>query len=85
LSLDATFPKRIVGPIWFEGLSEKGYMVLKPSNIESLPGDRTIITTLVESLSIEESDEKFLAGMEMGTHDLNADLDELESELLVKD
>jgi|GEM_PF-4766712 len=60
-------------------------MVLKPSNIGSLPGDRTIITTLVESLSIEESDEKFLVGMEMGTHDLNADLDEFESELLVKD
>jgi len=50
-------------------------MVLKPSNIGSLPGDRTIITTLVESLSIEERDENFLAGMEMGAHDLNADLD----------
>jgi uncharacterized protein YndB with AHSA1/START domain len=61
----------------FEGLPERGHVILDTMKLESLPGDRTKITIQSVYQSIEDRDGMIQAGMERGVNEGYERLDEL--------
>ena len=77
---DITPPERIIDTFEFEGLPEKGHVSLETFRLESLPGDRTKLTTVSVFQSVADRDGMAQSGMEQG---INETYDRLE-ELLAK-
>jgi uncharacterized protein YndB with AHSA1/START domain len=61
----------------FEGLPEKGHVILDAMNLESLPGNRSRLVIHSVYLSVEDRDGMVQAGMERGVNEGYERLDEL--------
>ncbi len=70
-------PERIIGTFEFEGLPEKGHVILQTARFEELPGNRTKITSQSVFQSVEDRDGMLKSGMEEGVNDSYERLDEL--------
>jgi uncharacterized protein YndB with AHSA1/START domain len=70
-------PERMIQTFEFEGLPEKGHVILDSMKLEPLPGDRTRITIHSVYQSVEDRDGMIQAGMETGLNQGYEKLDEL--------
>ena len=70
-------PERIIGTFEFEGLPEKGHVLLETSRFEELPGNRTKLTSQSVFMSVADRDGMLQSGMEEGVNDSYDRLDEL--------
>jgi hypothetical protein len=61
----------------FEGLPEKGHIVLDTMRLEELPGDRTRVTIQSVYQSVADRDGMIQAGMEQGVNEGYERLDNL--------
>jgi uncharacterized protein YndB with AHSA1/START domain len=73
---DVTAPERIIQTFEFEGLPEKGHVILETSKFEALPGNRTKITIQSVFQSVADRDGMLMSGMERGVNDSHNRLDE---------
>jgi len=74
---EVTAPERIIGTFEFEGLPEKGHVVLQAAILEELSGRRTKLTSQSVFLSVADRDGMLQSGMEEGVNDSYERLDEL--------
>ncbi|MDP3066897.1 MAG: SRPBCC family protein [Methanobacteriaceae archaeon] len=70
-------PERIIGTFEFEGLPEKGHVILGTERFEELPGNRTKLISQSVFQSVEDRDGMLQSGMEEGVNDSYDRLDEL--------
>lgn len=70
-------PERIIGTFEFEGLPEKGHVILQTDRFEALPGNRTKLTSHSVFLSVADRDGMLQSGMEEGVNDSYDRLDGL--------
>lgn len=62
-------PERIIGTFEFEGLPEKGYVVLETARFEKLSENRAKLTSQSVFQSVEDRDEMLQSDMEEGVND----------------
>jgi uncharacterized protein YndB with AHSA1/START domain len=74
---EVTSPERIISTFEYEGLPEKGHVVLQTTRFEALPGDRSRITTQALFQSVADRDGMLQSGMERGVNDSMERLEEL--------
>ena len=70
-------PERIINTFEFEGLPEKGHVILGTARFEALPGERTKLTSQSVFQSVADRDGMLQSGMEEGVNDSYDRLDEL--------
>ena len=70
-------PERMIQTFEFEGLPERGHVILDSMILEPLPGDRTRITIHSVYQSVEDRDGMIQAGMETGMNEGYEKLDHL--------
>ncbi len=70
-------PERIIDTFEYEGLPERGHVMLETVKFEELSGGRTKVTTQSVFQSVEDRDGMIESGMEHGILDSHARLDEL--------
>jgi len=70
-------PDRMIQTFEFEGLPEKGHVILDTMRLEPLPGNRSRITIQSVYQSVEDRDGMIQAGMESGVNQGYEKLDEL--------
>lgn len=70
-------PERIIGTFEFEGLTEKGHVILETARFEELSGSRTKLTSQSVFQSVVDRDGMLQSGMEEGVNDSYNRLDEL--------
>ncbi|WP_410507440.1 SRPBCC family protein [Methanosarcina hadiensis] len=75
-------PERIISTFEFEGLPEKGHVILDTTRFESLPGNRTKLTSHSVLQSVEDRDGMLQSGMEEGINDSYDRLDEMLERML---
>jgi len=76
-----TAPERIIQTFEFEGLPERGHVVLETSRFEPLPGERTRVTIHSVFQSVADRDGMVKSGMEKGIVDSHEKLDVLLNKL----
>jgi len=74
---EVTAPERIINTFEFEGLPEKGHVILGTARFEALPDGRTRLTTQSVFLSVADRDGMLRSGMERGVNEGYDRLDEL--------
>ncbi|NUM80799.1 SRPBCC family protein [bacterium] len=74
---DVTAPERIISTFEFEGLPEKGHVILETLKLEVLPGNRTRLRTQSVFQSVADRDGMVQSGMEGGVTDSYNRLEEL--------
>jgi uncharacterized protein YndB with AHSA1/START domain len=74
---DVTRPERVIQTFEFEGLPEKGHVVLDTAKFEELPGNRTRLTVQSVFQSVTDRDGMVASGMERGVVDSYNRLDEI--------
>jgi uncharacterized protein YndB with AHSA1/START domain len=79
-----TAPERIIQTFEFEGLPEKGHVVLETTRFEDLPYERTRVTVQSVFQSVADRDGMVQAGMEKGVAVSHKRLDELIEYKLIK-
>jgi uncharacterized protein YndB with AHSA1/START domain len=79
-----TSPERVINTFEFEGLPEKGHVVLETARFEELPNSRTRVTVQSVFQSVMDRDAMIQAGMERGVLDSHIKLDEILAELILK-
>jgi uncharacterized protein YndB with AHSA1/START domain len=72
-----TAPERIINTFEFEGLPEKGHVVLETLRFEIVSANRTRVTGQSVFQSVADRDGMINAGMERGVFDSHERLDEL--------
>ena len=70
-------PERIIGTFEFDGLPERGHVILGTTKFEELPGDRTRLVHQSVFQSVADRDGMIQSGMERGVDDGYEKLDEL--------
>ncbi|HEY8185393.1 MAG TPA: SRPBCC family protein [Pyrinomonadaceae bacterium] len=70
-------PERIISTFEFEGLPEKGHVILETLKLETLPGDRTRLTGHSVFQSVADRDGMIRSGMERGLSEGYERLDEI--------
>ena len=70
-------PERLIRTFEFEGLPEKGHVVLETARFENLPGNRTRLTIQSVFQSVQDRDGMVQSGMEHGVNDSHERIDEL--------
>jgi uncharacterized protein YndB with AHSA1/START domain len=70
-------PERIIDTFEFEGLPEKGHVLLETARFEELPGNRTKLVSQSVFQSVADRDGMLQSGMEEGVNDSYDRLDEL--------
>jgi uncharacterized protein YndB with AHSA1/START domain len=70
-------PERIIGTFEFEGLPEKGHVILETARFEELPNNRTKLMSQSVFQSVADRDGMLQSGMEEGVNDSYDRLDEL--------
>ena len=70
-------PERIIGTFEFEGLPEKGHVILGTARFEELPGERTRLTSQSVFQSVADRDGMLQSGMERGVNEGYERLDEV--------
>ncbi len=73
-------PERIIDTFEYEGLHDKGHVILETSRFEALPGDRTKLTAQSVYQSVNDRDEMLEANIDKGINDSYNRLEELLSE-----
>jgi predicted enzyme related to lactoylglutathione lyase/uncharacterized protein YndB with AHSA1/START domain len=74
---EVTAPERIIGTFEWEGLPEKGHVLLQTARFEELPGNRTKLTQQSVFQTVMDRDGMMQTGMEEGVNDSYQRLDEL--------
>lgn len=74
---EVTAPERIIDTFEFDGLPEKGHVILQTAKFEELPNNRTKVTAQAVFQSVEDRDGMMQSGMEKGVHEGMERLDEL--------
>ena len=74
---EVTAPQQIIQTFEFEGLPEKGHVVLETAIFEALPGNRTRLLNQSVFRSVEDRDGMVQSGMEGGLVDSYNRLDEV--------
>ena len=74
---EVTAPERIIGTFEFEGLTERGHVLLETTTLEALPNGRTRLTAQSVFQSVSDRDGMMQAGMERGVNEGYERLDEL--------
>lgn len=74
---EQTAPERLIRTFEFEGLPEKGHVVLETALFEALPNGRTKLTVQSVFQSVQDRDGMVRSGMEDGVMDAHKLLDEL--------
>ena len=74
---DVTAPERMIRTFEFEGLPEKGQVVLETTKFEELANGRTRVTVQSVFQSVMDRDGMIQSGMEKGVLDSHERLDEL--------
>ena len=74
---EVSAPERIIGTFEFEGLPEKGHVILGTLRFEALPGNRTRLTSQSVFQSVADRDGMIKAGMERGVNEGYERLDDL--------
>lgn len=69
--------ERIVGTFEFDGLPERGHVIMGKTNFEDLPGDRTRVVHQSVFFSVADRDGMIQSGMERGVVQGYEKLDEL--------
>jgi uncharacterized protein YndB with AHSA1/START domain len=72
---EMTFPERIIQTFEFDGLPEKGHVILETGRFESLPDGRTRFTNQSVFQSVADRDGMIQSGMESGMNDSYDKLD----------
>lgn len=70
-------PSRIIATFEFEGLPEKGHVLLETTKFEEIPGGKTKLTAQDVFQSVTDRDGMLQSGMEEGVNDSYDRLDEL--------
>ncbi len=70
-------PERIIGTFEFEGLPEKGHVILQTAKFEALPNNRTKLTSQSVFQSVEDRNGMLQSGMKEGVNDSYNRLEEL--------
>jgi len=73
-------PERIIGTFEFDGLPERGHVILGTTRFEELPGGRTRLVHQSVFQSVEDRDGMIASGMERGVNDGYEKLDNLLAE-----
>jgi uncharacterized protein YndB with AHSA1/START domain len=81
---EVTAPKRIIDTFEFEGLSEKGHVILETVRLEVLPGDRTKLTIQSVFRSVSDGDGMLRSGIKVGVNEEHNRLHELLARELAK-
>jgi uncharacterized protein YndB with AHSA1/START domain len=81
---EVAFPERIIQTYEFEGLPEKGHVVLDTSRFEELPDGRTRFTNQSLFQSVADRDGMVQSGMEQGMKESYERLDELIEQGVIK-
>jgi len=76
-------PERMIRTFEFEGLPERGHVVLETATFEALAGSRTKVTIQSVFKSVADRDGMVASGMEHGVVDSHNKLDELLEKQLV--
>lgn len=74
-------PERIISTFEFEGLPEKGHVVLETQKFEELPGGKTKLTVQYVYQSVADRDGMVQSGMERGITESYGRLDEILKEI----
>jgi len=74
---EITPPERIIDTFEYEGLPEKGHVILETSKFESLPGDRTKLVSQAVYQSVADRDGMLRSDMEKGVIESYERLEEL--------
>lgn len=74
---EVTAPERIIQTFEFEGLPERGHVTLDTMTFETLPGNRTKVTTHSVCRSQADRDAMMASGMESGVNEGYEKLDEI--------
>jgi uncharacterized protein YndB with AHSA1/START domain len=74
---EVTAPERIIGTFEFEGLPDRGHVILETAVFAALPGGRTRMTGHSVFRSVADRDGMLQSGMERGVVDSYERLDEL--------
>lgn len=74
---EVTAPERIIDTFEFEGLPEKGHVVLETARFAVLPGDRTKLTSQSVFQSVADRDGMLQSNMERGVNESYDHLDEI--------
>ena len=74
---EVTSPERIIGTFEFEGLPEKGHVILQTARFIELPGNKTKMVSQSVFQSVADRDGMLQSGMEEGVNDSFDRLDEL--------
>jgi len=77
-------PERIIQTSEFEGLPEKGHVLLETTRFEELPDERTKVTVQCVFQSVADRDGMIQAGMERGVVVSHERLDELIQNKLIR-
>ena len=59
-------PERVIGTFEFDGLPERGHVIMGKTNFEELPGGRTRVVHQSVFFSVEDRDGMIQSGMERG-------------------
>ncbi len=70
-------PERIIGTFEFDGLPERGHVILGTTKFEELPGGRTRLVHQSVFQSVQDRDGMIASGMERGVSDGYEKLDDL--------
>lgn len=74
---DVTRPERIIGTFEFDGLPERGHVIMGTTKFEELPGGRSRIVHQSVFQSVSDRDGMVASGMERGVTDGYEKLDSL--------
>lgn len=70
-------PERIIGTFEFDGLPERGHVILGTTKFEELPGNRTRLVHQSVFQSVQDRDGMIASGMDRGVNDGYEKLDAL--------
>lgn len=70
-------PERIIGTFEFEGLPEKGHVILQTARFAALPGNKTKMISQSVFQSVADRDGMLQSGMEAGVNDSFDRLDDI--------
>lgn len=74
---EVSAPERIIGTFEWEGLPEKGHVILQTARFKELPGNRTKLVQQSVFQAVMDRDGMMQTGMEEGVEDSYQRLDEL--------
>ena len=81
---DVTAPERLIGTFEFDGLPERGHVILGTTKFEELPNGRSRLVHQSVFQSVQDRDGMIASGMERGVNDGYEKLDSLLENMTAK-